>query len=98
METEYKCYILRTGVYRGLVGKPEGKRPFGVPRRKWDDNIKMDLQKLGCGIYGLDRAGSGKGQVAGICECVTELSCSIKCGDFLDELRTGQLLKKDSAP
>ena len=39
----------RRGVYRVLVGKPEGKRPFGRPRRRWDDNIKMDLQEVGCG-------------------------------------------------
>ena len=45
-----------TGV---LVGNPEGKRPFGRPRRRWEDNIKMDLQEVGCGGYGLDRAGSG---------------------------------------
>ena len=44
------------GVYRVLVGKPEGKRPLGRPRRRWEDNIKMDLQEMGCG---LDRAGSG---------------------------------------
>ena len=37
------------GVYRVLVGKPEGKRPIGRPRRKWEYNIKMDLQELGCG-------------------------------------------------
>jgi len=36
-------------VYRVLVGKPEGKRPFGRPRRRWEDNIKMDLQEIGCG-------------------------------------------------
>jgi len=36
------------GVYRVLVGKPEGKRPLGRPRRRWDDNIKMDLQVVGC--------------------------------------------------
>ena len=34
----------RRGVYRVLVGKPEGKRPLGRPRRRWEDNIKMDLQ------------------------------------------------------
>jgi hypothetical protein len=44
------------GVYRFLVGKPEGKRPLGRPRRRWEDNIKADLQDVG---YGLDRAGSG---------------------------------------
>ena len=37
------------GVYRVLVGKPEGKRPLGRPKRSWEDNIKMDLQEVGCG-------------------------------------------------
>ena len=37
------------GVYRVLVGKPEGKRPLGRPRRRWEDNIKMDLQEVGGG-------------------------------------------------
>jgi len=36
-------------VYRVLVGKSEGKRPLGRPRRRWLDNIRMDLQELGCG-------------------------------------------------
>jgi len=39
----------RRGIYRSLVEKPEGKRPLGRPRRRWKDNIKMDLQKVGCG-------------------------------------------------
>ena len=37
------------GVYRVLVGKREGKRPLGRPRRRWVDNIGMDLQEVGCG-------------------------------------------------
>ena len=37
------------GVYRVLVGKPEGKRPLGRPRRRYVDNIRMDLQEVGCG-------------------------------------------------
>ena len=37
------------GVHRVLVGKHEGKRPFGRPRHRWEDNIKMDLQEVGCG-------------------------------------------------
>ena len=37
------------GVYRVLVGKSERKRPLGRPRRRWEDNIKMDLQEVGCG-------------------------------------------------
>jgi len=39
----------RRGVYRVLEGKPEGKRPRGRPRSRWEDNIKMDLQEVGCG-------------------------------------------------
>ena len=39
----------RRGVYRVLVGKPEGKRPLGRSGRRWEDNIKMDLQEVGCG-------------------------------------------------
>jgi len=37
------------GVYGVLVEKPEGKRQLGRPRRRWEDNIKMDLQEVGCG-------------------------------------------------
>jgi len=37
-------------VYRVLVGKPEAKRPLGRPRRRWEDNTKMDLQEVGCGV------------------------------------------------
>ena len=41
----------RRGVYRILVGKPEGKRPLGRPSRRWEDNIKMDVQEVGCGAW-----------------------------------------------
>jgi hypothetical protein len=44
-------HVARTGeergVYRVLVGRPEGKRPLGRPRRRWEDNIKMDLREIG---------------------------------------------------
>jgi len=39
----------RRGVYRVLVGKPEGKSPLGRSRRRWKDNIKTDIQEVGCG-------------------------------------------------
>ena len=39
----------RRGLYIVMVGKPEGKRPIGRPRRRWEDNIKMDFQEVGCG-------------------------------------------------
>jgi len=38
----------KRGVYRVLVGKPKGKRPVGKSRRRWEDNIKIDLKELGC--------------------------------------------------
>ena len=74
------------GVHRVLVGKPEGKRPLGRPRRRWEDNIKMDLQEVGgsCG----DWIGSGLGQVAGTCEYGDEPSGSKNGGNFLTSCRT----------
>jgi len=41
----------RRGVYRVLVVKPEGKSPLGRLRRKWENNIKMDLKEVGCGVW-----------------------------------------------
>jgi len=43
------CMGERRAVYRVLVWKPEGKRPLGRPRHRWEDNIKMDLQEVRCG-------------------------------------------------
>jgi hypothetical protein len=39
----------RRGAYRALVGKPEGRRPLGRPRRRWENNIEMDLREVGLG-------------------------------------------------
>ena len=64
------------------MGRPEGKRPLGRPRRRWEDNIKMDLQEVGRG-HGIDLSGSGEGQAAGACELSNERSVSIKCREFL---------------
>jgi len=41
----------RRGIYRVLVGNPEGERPLGRPRPRWEDNIKMDLQVVGCSVW-----------------------------------------------
>jgi len=61
--------------YTGVeVRKLEGKRPLGRPRFRWVDNVKMDLQEVGCGGHGLDWSCSGYGQVAGTCECGIEPS------------------------
>jgi hypothetical protein len=72
-------------VYKVLVGKPEGKRPLGRPRCRWEDVIRMDLREIGLGGCGLDSTVSGQGPVAGCCECGDELpgSCAtelVSCG------------------
>jgi len=45
----HSVWVRRGGVRRVLLGKPEGKKPLGRPRRRWVDNIRMDLQEVGCG-------------------------------------------------
>jgi hypothetical protein len=72
------------GAYRILVGRSEGTRPLGRPRRRWENNIKMDLQEVEWeGMDWIDMA-QDTGQVAGSCECGNESSGSIKRGEFLD--------------
>jgi hypothetical protein len=58
------------GVYRVLVGRPEGKRPLGRPRLMWEDNIKMNLREI--------RVGSVYGLVTAFCEHCNEPPVSIK--------------------
>ena len=79
------CMGMSKGVYRILVGRPEGKRPLGRHRNRWKVNITMDLREVGWGGGpGLGLSGSGQGQMAAFCECGNEPSGSIKCGEFLD--------------
>jgi hypothetical protein len=62
MDGACSTYGKRRGIYKVWVGKPEGKRPLG----RWEDNIKMDLQEMGCGIWaGLIwlRIGTGGGHL-----------------------------------
>ena len=49
MDGARSTYGEKRGIYRVLVRKPEGKRPLGIPWCRWVDNIKMDLQEMGCG-------------------------------------------------
>jgi hypothetical protein len=77
----------RRGAYRALVGKPEGRRPLGRPRLRWEDNIKMDLREVGWGgVDWIDLA-----HVRDRCRARVygdEPWGSIKCGEFLEQLRT----------
>jgi len=70
-------------VYRVLVGKPEGRRPLGRPRRRWVDNIRMDLQEVGCGYMGWIGLAQDRDRWRTL-ECDNELPDSVKCGEFLD--------------
>ena len=71
------------GVHRVLVGKPEGKRPLGRLRRRWEDNIKVDLQEVGEGGDWMELA-QDRSQVVGTCEYGDKPLVSVKCGEFLD--------------
>jgi hypothetical protein len=83
----------RKDVYRVLVGKPEGKRQLGRPKHRLENNIKMNFQEVGGG--GVTWVTLAQNRECG-CECGNH-SGSVKCGEFLDWLRTCWLLKKDSA-
>jgi hypothetical protein len=71
----------KRNAYRILVGKPEGKRPLGRPRRMWADNIKMDLREIGWdGMDWIDLAQDRESSS----EHGNEPSVSIKCWEFLE--------------
>ena len=74
------AYGLGRVVHRVLVGKPEGKRQMGIPRRRWEDNIKMDIQEVGrgCGEW-MELA-----QVRDRWRALVGTLGFQKCGEFLD--------------
>jgi len=73
----------RRGVYRVLVGKSEGKRPLWRPRRRWEDNIKMDLQEVGCGGMDWIELSQDTYRWRELVNAVMNIRYSIKCGEFL---------------
>jgi len=71
------------GVYRVLVGKPEGKRPLVRPRRRWEDNIKMDLQEVGCGGMDWIELVQDRGRWRALVNAVMNLRVPQNAGNFL---------------
>ena len=75
-------------MHRVLVGRPEVKRPLGRPRRRWGDNIKMDLQEVGRGCEDWMELAQDRDGVASTCEYGDEPSGSKNAGNFLTSCRT----------
>jgi hypothetical protein len=72
----------KRNAYRIMVGKPEGKRPLGRPRRRWVDNIKIDLREIGWG--GMDWIDLAQDRYQWTSEHGNEPSGSIKCWEVLE--------------
>jgi len=71
------------GVYRVLVGKPEGKRPLERPRRRWVDNIRMDLQEVECGYMDWIGLGQVRDRWQTLVSAVMKLRFPYNAGNFL---------------
>ena len=71
-------------VYRVLVGKAEGKRPFGRPRRRWEDNIKMDLTEVGCEGMDWIELAQDRDRWQALVNAVMNLRVAKNVGNFLN--------------
>jgi hypothetical protein len=71
------------GVYRVLVGKSEGKRPLARPRRRWVDNIRMDLQEVGCGYMDWIGLAQDRDRWRTLVSAVMNLQVPGNAGNFL---------------
>jgi hypothetical protein len=75
------------GVYRVLVRKPEEKRPLGRPRRRWEDNIRMDLQEVGCGCIDWIGLAQDRDRWWVIVNAVMNLRVPQNAGNFLNSYK-----------
>jgi hypothetical protein len=72
------------GAYTGnLVGKPEGKSPLGRPRRRWEDNIKMHLQEVRCGVIDWIQLAQDRDSRRKLVNAVMNFRVTVKAGNFL---------------
>jgi hypothetical protein len=77
-------YGERRGAHRALVGKLEGRRPLGRPRRRWEDNIKMDLREAGWGSMDWINLIQDRDRWRALVNVAMNLRGSIKCREFLE--------------
>ena len=75
------------GVYRFLLGKPEGRRPLGRPRRRWVDNITMDLQEVGCGYMDWTGLAQDRDRWRTLVSELMNLRVPWNAGNFLTSLK-----------
>jgi hypothetical protein len=75
------------GVYRVLVGKPERRRPLGRPRRRWENNIRMDLRELGCWCVDWIELAQDRNRWRALVSAVMNLRVSENAGNFLTSYR-----------
>ena len=76
------------GVQRVLVGNPDGKRPLGSPRRRWEDNIKMDLQEMGRGCGDWMELAQDRDRWRALVNTVMDFRVPQNAGNFLTSCRT----------
>ena len=81
------------GVHRVLVGKPEGKRSLGRPRRRWEDNIKMDIREMRGGGDWMQLA-QDRDRWRALVNTMMNFRVPESAGNFLTSCRTSQLIKK----
>jgi len=77
------CMGERRGIYRVLVGKPEGERPLRRPWHRWEDYIKMDLQEVGCGGMDWIELAEGRNRWQALKNAVMNLRVPQNAGNFL---------------
>jgi hypothetical protein len=82
------------GVYRVLVGKHEGKRLLGRPRRRWEDNIKMDLKEVGCGGMDWIELTQGGNRWRATVNAVINLRVPYNVGNFFTSVELGSFSRR----